>query len=117
MKGSSAPGNRRRAAVRSPPCGRQATAMSEISFTLTFLALLIEALVGYPDRLVGAIGHPVTWMGRLLAQLDGSLNHASATNARRHMAGAAAVLILVGVSAAIGHVVEHWLLALPLGIL
>jgi adenosylcobinamide-phosphate synthase len=90
--------------------------MSEISFTLTFLALVIEALVGYPDRLVGAIGHPVTWMGRLLSRLDGSLNHASATNARRHMAGAAAVLILVGVSATIAYVAQRDLLLLPLGI-
>jgi adenosylcobinamide-phosphate synthase len=90
--------------------------MSEISFTLTFLALVIEALVGYPDRLVGAIGHPVTWMGRLLGRLDGSLNHASATNARRHMAGAAAVLILVGVSTTIAYVAQRDLLLLPLGV-
>jgi adenosylcobinamide-phosphate synthase len=90
--------------------------MSGISVTLTFLALVIEALVGYPDRLVGAIGHPVTWMGRLLARLDGSLNHANATNARRHMAGAAAVLILVGVSATIAYVAQRDLLLLPLGI-
>jgi adenosylcobinamide-phosphate synthase len=90
--------------------------MSGLSVTLTFLALLIEALVGYPDRLVGAIGHPVTWMGWLLARLDGSLNHASASNARRHMAGAAAVLILVGVSATIAYVAQRDLLLLPLGI-
>jgi adenosylcobinamide-phosphate synthase len=90
--------------------------MSGLSVTLTFLALLIEALVGYPDRLVGAIGHPVTWMGWLLDRLDGSLNHASASNARRHMSGAAAVLILVAVFAAIAYVAERDLLLLPLGI-
>jgi adenosylcobinamide-phosphate synthase len=90
--------------------------MSGLSVTLTFLALLIEALVGYPDRLVGAIGHPVTWMGWLLDRLDGSLNHASASNARRHMSGAAAVFIVVAVSAAIAYVAERDLLLLPLGI-
>ena len=37
---------------------------------LTLLALLIELMVGYPDRLVQSIGHPVTWMGRLIAWLD-----------------------------------------------
>src|SRR3984957_3362909 len=116
MKGSGASGNRRRAAVRSPPCRSDATPMSGLSVTLTFLALLIEALVGYPDRLFGAIGHPVTWMGWLLDRLDDSLNHASASNARRHMSGAAAVLILVAVSAAIAYVAERDLLVLPLGI-
>jgi adenosylcobinamide-phosphate synthase len=90
--------------------------MSGLSVTLTFLALLIEALVGYPDRLVGAIGHPATWMGWLLDRLDGSLNHASASNARRHMSGAAAVFILVAVSATIAYVAERDLLLLPLGI-
>ena len=36
---------------------------------LTLLALLIELMVGYPDRLVQSIGHPVTWMGRMIAWL------------------------------------------------
>jgi len=90
--------------------------MSGLSLTLTFLALLIEALVGYPDRLVRAIGHPVTWMGRLLGALEFSLNNPRASNARRNMAGAAAVLILVGVAATIAHVAQRELLLLPMGI-
>jgi adenosylcobinamide-phosphate synthase len=91
--------------------------MSGLWVTLTFLALLIEALVGYPDRLVGAIGHPVTWMGRLIGWLDASLNHEGASNASRRAAGAAALAMVVAVSAAIAHVIEHGLLLLPLGIL
>jgi adenosylcobinamide-phosphate synthase len=90
--------------------------MSGLSVTLTFLALLIEALVGYPDRLVGAIGHPVTWMGRLIGGLDGRLNHEGASDASRRLAGVAALVILVAVSAAIAYVVEHGLLLLPVGI-
>src|ERR1700688_3052760 len=112
MKGSGAPGNRRRAAVRSPPCGRQATPMSGLWVPLAFLALLIEALVGYPDRLVGAIGHPVTWMGRLIDWLDASLNHEGASDASRHVAGAVALAILVAVSTAVAYVVERGLLLL-----
>src|SRR5258707_13849992 len=113
MKGSGAPGNRRRAAVRSPPCGRQSTPMG-LCVTLTFLALLIEALVGYPDRLVGAIGHPVTWMGWLLDRLDGSLNHGSASNARRHMSGGTAIFILVAIFAGLAYVGEGALVLLRL---
>ena len=90
--------------------------MSGLSLTLTFLALLIEALVGYPDRLVRAIGHPVTWMGRLLGALEFSLNNPRASNGRRNMAGAAAVLILVGVAAMIARVAQRELLLLPMGI-
>jgi adenosylcobinamide-phosphate synthase len=90
--------------------------MSGLFVTLTFLALLIEALVGYPDRLVRAIGHPVTWMGRLIDWLDIRMNHADASHASRRTAGAVAVFILVGISAIVGHVAERGLLALPLGI-
>jgi adenosylcobinamide-phosphate synthase len=91
--------------------------MSGLWVTLTFLALLIEAVVGYPDRLVGAIGHPVTWMGRLIGWLDASLNHEGASNASRRAAGAVALAIVVVVSVAVADVVEHGLLLVPLGIL
>ncbi|HUU66662.1 MAG TPA: cobalamin biosynthesis protein, partial [Methyloceanibacter sp.] len=33
---------------------------------LALLALLVELVAGYPDALMKAIGHPVTWMGRLI---------------------------------------------------
>ena len=48
-----------------------------MAVALTLLALLIEVVVGYPDRLVRAIGHPVMWMGRLISILDRTLNHES----------------------------------------
>lgn len=45
-----------------------------MTVALAFFALLIEAAVGYPDRLLRAIGHPVIWMGRLIGWLDRTLN-------------------------------------------
>jgi adenosylcobinamide-phosphate synthase len=83
--------------------------------TITLLALLIEAAVGYPDRLFRAIGHPVTWIGRLIGALDRTLNHESASNASRRWAGAAALLIVVAGAGAAALVVERILLLLPLG--
>ena len=43
---------------------------------LAFFALIIELMVGYPDRLVRAIGHPVIWIGKLINLLDHGLNRA-----------------------------------------
>jgi multicomponent Na+:H+ antiporter subunit D len=40
-----------------------------MAFLLAFLALVIERLFGYPDRLLQAIGHPVIWIGSLMAFL------------------------------------------------
>lgn len=34
------------------------------------VALLIDAAIGWPDRIYARIGHPVTWLGRLIAALD-----------------------------------------------
>jgi adenosylcobinamide-phosphate synthase len=73
--------------------------------------------VGYPDRLVHAIGHPVIWIGRLIGALDRALNREGMSDARRHAAGVAALVIIVGVSAAIALALERGLVHLPFGLL
>src|SRR5262249_29812241 len=70
-----------------------------MAVTLAFLALLIEAVVGYPDWLLRAIGHPVTWIGRLIAVLDRMLNRDHMSAAGRRIAGIAALLVVVGIAA------------------
>jgi adenosylcobinamide-phosphate synthase len=87
-----------------------------MTVTLALLALLIEVIVGYPDRLLRAIGHPVTWMGRLIAALDRALNHESMSDPRRRAAGIAALIVIIGVPASIGYLAERIALLLPLGI-
>jgi adenosylcobinamide-phosphate synthase len=84
--------------------------------TLAFLALLIEALVGYPDWLVQAIGHPVTWIGRLIGLLDDTLNHESMSRASRRTAGIISLFIVVGIFASVAYVLERSLFWLPLGV-
>ena len=83
---------------------------------LTLLALLIELMVGYPDRLVQSIGHPVTWMGRLIAWLDRRLNRDGAEAEARRRAGAVALLALLGVVGVVAFLVEQALLLLPFGL-
>jgi len=83
---------------------------------LTLIALLIELAVGYPDRLVRAIGHPVTWIGALIGALDRGLNRDGLNDAHRRMHGVLAVVLIVAVAAAAGYGVQRALLALPYGI-
>jgi adenosylcobinamide-phosphate synthase len=87
-----------------------------MAVTLALLALLIEVIVGYPDRLLRAIGHPVTWMGRLIAALDRALNHESMSDAKRRTLGILALIIIIGLPAIIGYLVERIVLLVPLGI-
>ncbi|GEL39755.1 cobalamin biosynthesis protein CobD [Methylorubrum extorquens] len=63
------------------------------------LALLIEAMAGYPDRLYRALGHPVTWIGRLIAALERGLNRG--TPRTRRLGG---ILALTGLLATVAAV-------------
>jgi len=85
-----------------------------MTFALAFLALLIEAVAGYPQALVRWIGHPVTWIGALIARAESVWNegHLSFAHARLRGILALATVLLVTVSVAL--LIDHALgLVLP----
>ena len=86
-----------------------------MSIAITLLALLIEATVGYPDRLLRAIGHPVMWLGWMIDALDRALNRDADNAAHRRAAGFIALVGIVGLPVAAALAIEHSLLLLPLG--
>jgi adenosylcobinamide-phosphate synthase len=86
-----------------------------MSAQLTFVALLIELMIGYPQSLARAAGHPVTWMGKLIDWLDAKLNRDDASAEARRRAGAIAVFVLLAAVGIVAFVVEQVLLLLPLG--
>lgn len=55
--------------------------------TLVLLALLIEALLGYPNWLFAKVRHPVVWVGALIARLDETVNKETLSAATRRTAG------------------------------
>jgi adenosylcobinamide-phosphate synthase len=83
---------------------------------LALLAMLIELCLGYPQALLRVVGHPVTWIGRLIAALDRCLNRDTAEPHWRRGAGLVAVLLLLGIVGAIAVIVERELLRLPFGL-
>jgi len=86
-----------------------------MAVTLAFLALLVEALVGYPDWLFRAIGHPVTWIGRLIDWLDRAMNRADMGDGERRAAGGLALCIVIVVAGGGGFLLDHGLRGLPFG--
>ena len=62
---------------------------------LAALAVAFEACIGYPQGVFRAIGHPVTWTGRLIALADGWLNHDDRSFATRRALGFAALVLLL----------------------
>src|SRR5579864_532216 len=85
-----------------------------MSVALAVLAMVIELCAGYPHALLRTIGHPVTWIGRLIAGLDRLLNRAVGRHWRR-AAGGVAILLLLGIVGTIAVAVERELLRLPFG--
>jgi adenosylcobinamide-phosphate synthase len=61
-------------------------------------ALALEATFGYPDWLYQRIGHPVSWIGRLISILDRGLNKESETPEVRRTKGVLALGILIAVA-------------------
>src|SRR5712671_5705150 len=86
-----------------------------MSIAITLLALLVDATLGYPDRVLRAIGHPVMWFGRMIDRLDITLNRDTSSGGRRKAAGFAAALLIVFIPAAAAYAVESRLLLLPYG--
>jgi adenosylcobinamide-phosphate synthase len=75
--------------------------------------MLVELCLGYPKALLRAIGHPVTWIGALIALLDRRLN---VPNSGR-TSGIIALLTLLVIVGSIAATIQHALLKLPHGLL
>jgi len=88
-----------------------------MSTPLALLALLTELITGYPEWLSKRIGHPVTWMGRLISYFDARLNRESADPETRRRAGAIALLLLLVIVGAIAFALETALLLIPFGLI
>lgn len=101
----------------------QAFDLSSVSLNpaIAALALGIEACLGYPRALDHVIGHPVVWMGRLLAGLDRWLNREGDGAGHRRALGGVALFLLLLVTGTgallvqtLGGAVPPILLRLPL---
>jgi len=84
---------------------------------LALLALLIELIAGYPQSLARALGHPVTWMGKLIDWLEAKLNRPAASPQAQRRAGAVAMLALTAIVGMVAFIVEWTLFLLPFGLL
>jgi adenosylcobinamide-phosphate synthase len=71
------------------------------------VAMVADALLGWPNRLFARMGHPVTWLGGLIAALDAWWNRESDVPWIRRAAGIAAALLVIALGAGIGWIVQQ----------
>jgi adenosylcobinamide-phosphate synthase len=84
---------------------------------LALITMLIELCFGYPEWLFGAIGHPVSWIGRLVDTFDRLFNRETMGATTRRLAGAGALVLMLAVVAAIAVIVQHELQRVRFGFL
>ena len=70
-----------------------------LHFTAAALALIVERLFGYPKPLYDKIGHPVEWIGAILAKLETLLYDPDAEPMQSRLRGLAALLALLLIAA------------------
>ncbi|RAI26056.1 cobalamin biosynthesis protein, partial [Rhodoplanes elegans] len=81
------------------------------------LAAALEAWVAYPDVAFRAIGHPVSWIGALIARLDQTLNRPGWPDAVRRGAGVLTVALLLIVAVVAGATLDGLAAAIrPVGL-
>lgn len=86
------------------------------------VAMAVDALFGWPSWLFARIGHPVTWLGRLIGATDAAWNRASDPPAFRRAAGVAAALVVIAIAVAAGWVLQSllpsgWIQIVLIGVL
>ena len=69
---------------------------------LALIAVATEAIVGYPAAVYRLIGHPVTWIGRLIAWCDEAWNSPTLSFEARRWRGVFTLLLLLVVAIAAG---------------
>ena len=73
------------------------------------VAMAVDALLGWPSWLFAWIGHPVTWLGRLIGAIDSGWNRSADPPALRRAAGVAGALLVIATSVAIGWLLQSLL--------
>lgn len=69
------------------------------SLAAMLLALGIDAALGWPARIYARIGHPVTWIGTVIAWCDRKLNRETMPGIARRGAGVVTLVLVVGLVA------------------
>src|SRR5262245_31427575 len=71
------------------------------------VAMVVDALVGWPNSLLARVGHPVAWLGRLIAALDTHWNRETDTPLLRRTAGVAAATLVIALAAGCAWIVQR----------
>ncbi|HLI10759.1 MAG TPA: adenosylcobinamide-phosphate synthase CbiB [Alphaproteobacteria bacterium] len=91
------------------------TAFDPLDFRVLAFALVLEALIGYPDGLYSRLRHPVVWLGALIDGLDRLLNRPTLGEGARRGLGALGLAVLLTVAGGAATAIVLLCRAIPYG--
>ncbi len=71
------------------------------ALAVVLTALAVDAVAGYPAWIFARIGHPVTWIGRLIERLEKRLNRSDLSPRARRWRGIGALAVAIGATACV----------------
>jgi adenosylcobinamide-phosphate synthase len=89
--------------------------MIGLEFAGATVALIVERVTGYPNLAYRQMGHPVEWLGRLIASLENHLNAPDVAPNEGRLRGLLALLIVLAATLGAATGVTWTLRTLPLG--
>lgn len=87
----------------------------DLTLVAVLLALGLDAVFGYPEFIYRKIGHPVTWIGALIAWLDTTLNKPRWSFEARRLSGVVALVALIAIPAGVTIALSAMVPDTPLG--
>jgi len=81
------------------------------------LSVTVERLVGYPNWLYRLIGHPVTWMGKLIGYMDEHMNTMAHVKSLSRLNGVLAMLLLCAIVWFIATAIDVICRTIPYGLI
>jgi adenosylcobinamide-phosphate synthase len=73
---------------------------------LALFALVLESVIGYPDRLNKRISHPVIWFGRLISYFDNRFNVKTDSDSLQKRKGFISLVIFVAIALTISLAIQ-----------
>jgi len=73
---------------------------------LALFALVLESVIGYPDRLNKRIPHPVIWFGRLISSFDNKFNLKTDSSSLQKRKGFVSLVFFVAIALTIGLAIQ-----------
>lgn len=86
-----------------------------MTLIIALIAFVIEWFAGYPQKLVTKIGHPVMWIGALIARLEAQYNRPDLSFAERKRNGIVAHALMLAIVLAISLGIAFVLRSIPFG--